>query len=102
MAEKEPEAAAGDDGDKKADNKTAANNQTIDYKGLNEEAQKKLPHAIPKGVRFLNVTGRFGNVYVNLIKKPNATVGLKDAVMHGMSYATGSVEFDLPSQKILT
>jgi len=48
-------------------NSTKANETKIDYKGLNEEAFKKLPHTIPKGIRFLNVTGRFGNVYINVI-----------------------------------
>lgn len=66
-------------------------------KKLKEEAYDSLPHIIPEGIRFLNLTGRFGNIYVNVISKPNSTVSQEDTIIHGISYGQVNIEFDLPS-----
>jgi hypothetical protein len=57
---------------------------------------------IPKGIPFLNLTGRFGNLYLNIIKEEKKMVNPNDTVVHGSSYANETINFDIPSRKTLS
>lgn len=65
------------------------NKSKSDYQSYYDEAQKIMPHEIPKGVRFFNITGRFGNIYVNLIKQVQDLITTNDTLFFGSSYESG-------------
>jgi hypothetical protein len=86
-------------------NNTNSSNSKESFEKMNEkareEAYSELPHEIPKGIRFLNITHRFGNIYINIVNRPHSAVSLNDTILHGVSYANHTVDFGMFSKKNL-
>ncbi|KAM3146575.1 hypothetical protein pb186bvf_001544, partial [Paramecium bursaria] len=63
-----------------------------------KQARRMLPHEKTEGIPFLNLTGRFGNIYVNIINQ-SIIVNDEQSVVFGSAYSSQNVNFSIPSIK---
>ncbi|KAM3127056.1 hypothetical protein pb186bvf_020829 [Paramecium bursaria] len=96
--EKSEEEEKSGEGDKtQGEEQDPQNNGDNQDNKSSKSSKNKLPHDIKEGIPFLNLTGKFGNIYVNIINQ-SVIVDEEQTVVFGSAYKQ-NINFSLPSIK---